>query len=235
MRGNLAKSLLAAYRDATAPITSYATALKVLDGATEADGYFDEGPEERAQTNATYDLQQLNCGDSFTAGTLVLLASGKAAPISALKAGQKVLVVNTKNSKDQLEEVTAVLVQHDVDLYNLIIKTKYGTEVIRTTSNHLFWNPVERGWIKAGSLRKGDPLRAPGGAVAYAEGGFVPADHQGWMWDITVSGNDDHDFYILPGQEVGKSGYYVEATSTPVLVHNCSIAPPNYTPEGGKR
>jgi hypothetical protein len=49
-------------------------------------------------------------GQSFTAGTLVLLASGKAVPISSLKAGDKVLAADTKTGKDQPEGVTAVLV-----------------------------------------------------------------------------------------------------------------------------
>jgi hypothetical protein len=31
--------------------------------------------------------------------------------------------------------------------------------------------------------------------------------HDGWMWDLTVPGNDDHDFYVAAGE-------------TPVLVHN---------------
>jgi len=35
----------------------------------------------------------------------------------------------------------------------------------------------------------------------------TPAAHDGWMWDLTVPGNGDHDFYVVAG-------------STPVLVHN---------------
>ena len=62
-------------------------------------------------------------GNSFTAGTLVLLASGKAVPISQLKAGDKVLAADTKTGKDQPETVTAVLVHHDTDLYDLTVKT----------------------------------------------------------------------------------------------------------------
>jgi hypothetical protein len=29
-------------------------------------------------------------------------------------------------------------------------------------------------------------------------GGSTPADHDGWMWDLTVPGNNDHDFYVVP-------------------------------------
>jgi hypothetical protein len=41
-------------------------------------------------------------------------------------------------------------------------------------------------------------------------GGTTPKQHDGWMWDLTVPGNGDHDFYVA-----------VAATSA--LVHNCDI------------
>ncbi|MGD0557188.1 MAG: LamG-like jellyroll fold domain-containing protein, partial [Streptosporangiaceae bacterium] len=49
-------------------------------------------------------------GQSFTAGTKVLLASGKSEAISKLTVGQKVLATSTKTGKNQAETVTAVLV-----------------------------------------------------------------------------------------------------------------------------
>ena len=82
-----------------------------------------------------------SCGNSFAAATPVLLASGKAVPISQLKAGDKVLADDTRTGRDQPEAVTAVMVRHDTDLYDLTVKTGHGTAVIHTTSNHLFWNP----------------------------------------------------------------------------------------------
>jgi hypothetical protein len=50
-------------------------------------------------------------------------------------------------------------------------------------------------------------------------GGSVPAVHDGWMWDLTVPGNNDHDFYVepatvLPSTRVGPA--------VAVLVHNSS-------------
>jgi hypothetical protein len=38
-------------------------------------------------------------------------------------------------------------------------------------------------------------------------GGWVPRQSSGWMWDLTVPGNNDHDFYV-------------QAALTPILVHN---------------
>jgi hypothetical protein len=79
-------------------------------------------------------------------------------------------------------------------------------------------------WLPASNLKPGEHLKTPDGTLAVADGGSVPAQHDGWMWDLTVPGNNDHDFYVLaanagqPGN--GRHTYYVEAGNTPVLVHN---------------
>ena len=153
-------------------------------------------------------------GDSFTAGTAVLLADGNRIPIANLQPGDKVLATNTKTGKTSPEPITAVLVRHDTDLYDLTIKSRGRTEVIHTTSNHLFWDPsLDYGWIPAKHLKPGEKLKTPDGQSAVVVGGSVPAVHDGWMWDLTVPGNNDHDFYVA-------------VAATAVLVHNCT--------EGGK-
>ena len=162
-------------------------------------------------------------GQSFTGDTRVLLPGGKSAPISSLKPGDKVLAADTKTGKDQAETVTAVEVHHDSDLYDLTVKSGGRTEVIRTTSSHLFWDPAAKKWVEAPRLRRGEPLRTPGGhATVYADGGHVPANHQGQMWDLTIPGNNDHDFYVLPTRTVSSHRTYNvgNPASTPVLVHN---------------
>jgi hypothetical protein len=50
-------------------------------------------------------------------------------------------------------------------------------------------------------------LKTPDGQSAVVASGSVPADHDGWMWDLTVPGNNDHDFYVTAG-------------TIAVLVHN---------------
>jgi large repetitive protein len=152
-------------------------------------------------------------GQSFTAGTKVLLASGSAVAISRLRPGDKVLAFNGKTGKDQAETVTAVLVHYDKDLYDLKVRSGSKTSVIDTTSSHLFWVPGTGGrsgrWVKAGALKYGTRLRTPGGRDnATVLGGWVPAQRDGWMWDLTVPGNNDHDFYIA-------------TTTADILVHNC--------------
>jgi hypothetical protein len=96
------------------------------------------------------DLLEAGCNFSFTASTRVLLANGTAVPIASLKPGDKVLATNTKTGKTSAETVTAVLLEHDNDLYNLTIDTAHGrTAVIHTTARHLFWNLI----CTTGSLR----------------------------------------------------------------------------------
>jgi hypothetical protein len=50
------------------------------------------------------------------------------------------------------------------------------------------------------------------------------------MWDLTVPGNNDHDFYVLTGNpdqpESSHRTHYAVAGNTPVLVHNSSCFDP---------
>jgi hypothetical protein len=64
------------------------------------------------------------------------------------------------------------------------------------------------GWIPANSLKSGMHLKTPDGQSAVVVGGSVPAVHDGWMWDLTVPGDNDHDFYVTVAETAG-------------LVHNC--------------
>jgi len=64
------------------------------------------------------------------------------------------------------------------------------------------------GWIPAKHLKPGMHLKTPDGHSAIVVGGSVPADHDGWMWDLTVPGNNDHDFYVVAG------------VAAAILVHN---------------
>ena len=118
-------------------------------------------------------------GMSFTAATPVLLPGGKTAPIATLKPGDKVQATNTTTGKTSPETVAAVEVHHDTNLYNLNVKTPHGVQVIHTTANHLFWDPHLKQWIAAAKLKKGEHLKTADGAVATADGGTTPVNHDG--------------------------------------------------------
>ena len=145
-------------------------------------------------------------GESFTADTKVLLASGAAIAIADLKPGDQVLATNVKTGKTQPVAISAVMVHHDTDRYDLKIKAGKRTSVIHATAGHLFWDVTAKRWVKASDLRQGDRLRTPDRGIVTVAGGYAPTQDIGWMWDLTVPG--DHDFYVI-------------TTVAPVLVHNC--------------
>ena len=123
------------------PIGDVLDALGFLGGGADAGTAAAEGAGA-ADEGAAEEEAAASCGgESFTAGTRVLLASGAAVPIASLKPGEKVLATNARTGKTQAEAVTAVLVHHDTDLYDLTIRSGGRTEVIHTTTTHLFWDP----------------------------------------------------------------------------------------------
>ena len=67
-------------------------------------------------------------------------------------------------------------------------------------------------WRSANKLSNDEHLKAPRRATVTVVGGTTPKQHDGWMWDLTVPGNNDHDFYI-------------DVATAAVLVHNDCAAP----------
>src|SRR5580692_3238477 len=65
-------------------------------------------------------------------------------------------------------------------------------------------------WLPASNLKPGEHLKTPDGTIAVADGGTTPKMHDGWMWDLTVPGNNDHDFYVV-------------TPVADVLVHNANL------------
>ena len=64
---------------------------------------------------------------------------------------------------------------------------------------HLFWGPS---LVPASNLKPGEHLKTPDGASVTVVGCTIPEQRDGWMWDLTVPGNNDHDFCIS-----GRSGH----------------------------
>jgi hypothetical protein len=156
------------------------------------------------------DPANASCGGmSFASSTKVLLANGAAVPISELRVGDEVDATSVKTGRTQAEPVTAVLVHHDTDLYDLSIVAGHRTAVIHTTRNHLFFDLTRNRWVAAAALALGDRLRGTHGQeTATIMGGRATSTPDGWMWDIDVPGDGDHDFYV-------------DVVNVPVLVHNC--------------
>jgi hypothetical protein len=53
-------------------------------------------------------------------------------------------------------------------------------------------------------------LKTADSTTAFADGGTTPKVHDGWMWDLTISGND-HDFYVVSSQADAGRSHDVEA------------------------
>jgi len=68
-------------------------------------------------------------------------------------------------------------------------------------------------WVSANKISKGERLKTADGTTATAIGGTIPVQHDGWMWDLTVPGNNDHDFYVT-------------SSATAILVHNSDCPMP---------
>jgi RHS repeat-associated protein len=145
-------------------------------------------------------------GESFSADTPVQLADGSTKPISDLRPGDDVKSTDTTTGTTKDSKTSAVLVNHDTDLFDLTVHTAQGDQVVHTTAHHLFFDKTKKKWVEAAKLSKGDELTTDDGSVATVVGGVTPGRADGDMWDLTVPG--DHDFYVIVG-------------ATPVLVHNC--------------
>jgi RHS repeat-associated protein len=203
-------------------IPGLANMAKELDSAYGFDSTAEWGAQDvTIEIDDAQISQNLACGgQSFTATTQVLLASGKTRPIASLKPGDKILATNTHTGVTTAEPVAAVLVHYDTNLYNLTIRVGRYRAVIHTTANHLFWNQITHTWTPADSLQLGARLHTPSQTIASILHGRSPKTHTGWMWDLTIP--QEHDFYVVVSRFVKFDTQIVRGASdqASVLVHN---------------
>jgi RHS repeat-associated protein len=148
------------------------------------------------------------CLHSFAPSTTVLMADGTQKAIKDIKVGDRVLATDPATGRAQARLVTALHLNHDTDLADIVVRTGVGaTTVLHTTQSHPFWDQNRGGWVAAANLRPGDRLRTTAGQPAVV---VSVETHTGVqpMRDLTVDA--DHTYYIV-------------AAGTPVLVHNCGF------------
>lgn len=75
-------------------------------------------------------------------------------------------------------------------------------------------------FLPASNLKPGTHLKTPDGQGAVVVSGSTPAVHDGWMWDLTVPGNNDHDFYVIAEGASDQRAHEVRVGDVAVLVHN---------------
>lgn len=176
------------------------------------------------QTMAKYDdaLHGLcpTGGNSFSADTQVLLADGTTTRIDQVEVGDVVLATDPETGETSAQTVTAVHLNYDTELTDLMVVEADGdVATIRTTDDHKVWDDTVDRWIDAGDLLPGHRLRTVHGQTA------------GVAFSRAVSGAEHR--YDLTVQTLHT--YYVVAGTTPVLVHNTNGCVPGASTPGKGR
>jgi WD domain, G-beta repeat len=91
--------------------------------------------------------------------------------------------------------------------------TAGGRQLLGSDGTVRLWDPSLNKFLPASNLKAGIHLKTPDGQTAVVVGVTIPKVHDGWMWDLSVPGNNDHDFYVLA------TGPF-RMTDPAVLVHN---------------
>ncbi|MFD9377838.1 polymorphic toxin-type HINT domain-containing protein [Streptomyces sp. NPDC059999] len=149
----------------------------------------------------------ISCGtrNSFTAGTLILMADGTTKRIEEVEVGDEILATNTETGKTGPQTVTAeIFTENDKYFADLSISTENTVSSITTTTHHPFWSDTENAWIDAGQLKSGTTLQTTEGHRARVVGSRL-YEAKLATYNLTVA--DYHTYYVLAGE-------------TPVLVHN---------------
>ncbi|MEU1476022.1 ricin-type beta-trefoil lectin domain protein [Streptomyces sp. NPDC005760] len=139
--------------------------------------------------------------NSFPAGTQVLMADGSRKSIDTIAEGDRLLSTDPKTGTTRPASVTATFSHRAGELVELTLGD--GGRLLTTPWHRVYARGS--GWTTVKELSAGDRLRTRDGAsdvVAGLRTVAVPRT----VWDLTVA--DLHTFYVL-------------ASATPVLVHNC--------------
>ncbi|WP_407651713.1 polymorphic toxin-type HINT domain-containing protein [Actinoplanes sandaracinus] len=165
-----------------------------------------------------------SCLNSFTAGTLVLLAGGLTKAIEDVVVGDVVLATDPVSGETRAEQVTALIVGSGVKhLVKITVETpgdtKSGTAEITATDEHPFWVPELSDWVDATDLQTDQWLQTSAGTRVQITAIERWTDPQTTVYNLTV--DNIHTYYVLAG-------------NTPVLVHNAGgdKLRPDYNAEG---
>lgn len=187
-----------------------------------------------------------NCANSFVAATGVLTPAG-IVPIAQITVGQQVDNAQPGSSKTEVHTVTAIHVtytDHDFTKLTLTPATAPSASTaksdanpnaktdapgtgsvtvngptITSTSGHLYWDATTKNWTEAGALKTGDKLQEPDGSYATitATTSWTTGDTTPVTYNLTIA---------------NLHTYYVDTSSTAVLVHNCAAKSPGGRAEG---
>ncbi|OII65493.1 sugar-binding protein [Streptomyces sp. CC53] len=152
--------------------------------------------------------------NSFTPGTLVLMADGTTKPIEDVKNGDKVLATDPETGETTTETVSAKIKGEGLKhLVKVTVDTDGdqggATAMVTATDGHPFWVPELGEWIDATDLKSGQWLQTSAGTYVQITAIQRWTAQRAAVHNLTVT--NLHTYYVLAG-------------ATPVLVHNCNGA-----------
>jgi hypothetical protein len=138
----------------------------------------------------------LCAGNSFVAGTRVLMADGRAKPIEDIAVGDHVAGADPGSTPGSHLVEAVHVTDDDHDFTTVTVGTSGGTQSIESTAKHLYWNATAHEWTEAAGLQPGQSLETAGGGRA-----TVVADHRhpGAARTYNLSVNAVHTYYVLAG------------------------------------
>ena len=154
-------------------------------------------PAVPAQDPSAPRVEPVTCPGSFTPETTVATPNGLV-PISSIRVGDQVMTYDPATGNTAPHTVTAISVKIDPAVEHLALTSG----LIDTTPNHRFYT-TDRGWVQAGDLGIGEPVRTESGVDAIVVS-FTIDSTPTTMWDLTIDGV--HTFFVGSGA---------------ALVHNC--------------
>ncbi|MEU5164422.1 polymorphic toxin-type HINT domain-containing protein [Streptomyces sp. NPDC020875] len=171
----------------------------------------EDTPSKSRRSASSSNESGQSCDDnSFTPGTLVLMADGTTKPIEEVKNGDKVLATDPETGETAVETVVSeIRGEGQKNLVEVTIDTDgsggSATATVTATDGHPFWVPELKEWIDATDLAPGDWLRTGSGTFVQIAA-VERRTAQATVHNLTVG--DLHTYYVL-------------AEATPLLVHNC--------------
>jgi Pretoxin HINT domain len=161
---------------------------------------------EQAEQNAADQAAEQNIGctlNSFVADTKVLIVGASTKPIQGVAVSDQIADSDPYSPIGQHHTITAThAIAADRDFIRPTVSGT-GSGTINVTADHLFYDTTGS-WTEAADLDPSDHLQAPGDGITTVQ------DIQPYTAASTT--------YLLTID--GVHTYYVEAGSTPVLVHN---------------
>ncbi|MFV2088583.1 polymorphic toxin-type HINT domain-containing protein, partial [Micromonospora sp. LOL_021] len=155
------------------------------------------------------------CKNSFASATLVLMADGSTKKIEQVEVGDMVLATDPETGRTAQKSVTDTITgAGDKSLVAVTIESDKGNpgaegKTLIATDRHPFWLPKLDKWVDADDLEIGQWLRTSTGTYVQISAISRWVERR-TVYNLTVA--DIHTYYVL-------------ADNTPVLVHNCPVAP----------